>query len=1620
MNATQTALIKSVILAATGLMVIATTYAQQNKTKVSLQKSSELSTIITIDVPSPNQVKVNTPRGAASIYFVDGAVNILEKGAPFLPKISRSIIIPNGSNARVKVLSSQYKDIENVSIAPSKGNLSRDIDPAKVPFTYGAVYRKDEFFPNNIANLSKSYRLRQFEGATINIFPLQYNPVSKILRVYTSVTVEVTYTPSGVSKPIAKTTINDRGFSEVYKSQFINYSNQNLRYTPLSDEGTMLVVCHPAFMSAMQPFVDWKNQRGVKTVMVDYTQIANSSDALKTYVKNYYTQNGLTFLLLVGDAAQIPAKVLPQTSSTGNGDSDAFYGFLEGDDSYPEVMVGRFSAETVEHVTTMVNRTIAYEKNLDEKATWLENAMGIASDEGGNGQGDNGESDKVHMENIRAKLTAYGYTTVSQVYDPGALSTTVSQLINDGVGLINYVGHGADTKWVTTGFSSYNASALTNNNRWPYIFDVACVNGNFVGQTCFAEAFTRASNITGPTGTVNIVASTINQAWDPPMAGQDNMVDILIESNQNNIRRTFGGIVVNACMGMNDKYGADGYEMTQFWTIFGDPSLLVRTKRPAVISASHQDVLVLGQSNLEVSCSADNATATLWQNGTILASGKTAGGSVSLSFTSLSTQNPVLLTISGFNLKTTIDTLPVIVADKPFLIVTSISPVGSLSNHTEENLDLTLKNLSSNPTQVTDLLVKLRCKDSRITFIDSTETIAAIGLDPITLNGGFKILVNSEMPDLSTLKFTAFISGKVGVENYKDTVTYTMVVKKPAIKISDIAVDDALGNNNGNIEPGEFGTLNLTLSNNGHAPALTPALSIFSTNTSLLEILTTPISLETINPGESKAISVQFSSPSSAVNGQMLYVKAIATCSNIIQTVDSSSFVLGASNYILMQNGTVVACSKKLFDTGGPNNDYKSSENYTLTISAADPSLRVKVKFNIFETSTYDNLTIYDGVSTQSSIIGSYNGSKNPFEVVSSGSYLTIKFTSGSSTSGKGWDADILCITPVSTPACPTIISPINGATNQRIPQLSWTGKDADEYTVFYGTEATPSLFTRTTEKTLDVPFQPNTTFYWQVISKNQVGANSNCPVNSFTTSASPDSLVMKNGSGVTCNGRFFDKGGPNADYTNSTRETYTIFPAKPGAMVTANFTKLVLELEYDTLYVWNGPDNRSPLIGAFNSESVPATLQNLVANNTSGALTFQLFADALVEKAGWIADIGCSLPGNSSEVSLSITDGVNPVVDATLTVGKLIYHTNSSGIALLTMPYGTYEVKVEKEGYSTISTTVAVSEPTTSKSVVLEKKRTLTITVSNSETGTPVYPANVVVNGTTYKTNGIGKIIADIGSLTSTSWSIGASGYVVKQGSATTTETSNVLAVEITPLHHIKIKVENALNNQPIKGAIINVGPAQLVSATDGFAHVINVAGTYSVSASAVGYIDKPTENLALSSTSNSVISLMPTQHNVTIWVKESGNNRGVVNATVTINGANYNTDSEGKVVVNLYAGNYTFTVSISNYETYQSSFEVAATDISVTALLVISGVDNESITNLNLYPIPADREVIIAWGNQSKGILTLTNVTGVLILKQEITSGEIIDVSNLSSGVYLARITIDGKTQTTKLIVQ
>ena len=52
-----------------------------------------------------------------------------------------------------------FTDYQNVLIAPSKGNLYRNVNPDEVQFQFGDAYVKDEFFPGKTAELMEPFVL---------------------------------------------------------------------------------------------------------------------------------------------------------------------------------------------------------------------------------------------------------------------------------------------------------------------------------------------------------------------------------------------------------------------------------------------------------------------------------------------------------------------------------------------------------------------------------------------------------------------------------------------------------------------------------------------------------------------------------------------------------------------------------------------------------------------------------------------------------------------------------------------------------------------------------------------------------------------------------------------------------------------------------------------------------------------------------------------------------------------------------------------------------------------------------------------------------------------------------------------------------------------------------------------------------------------------------------------------------------------------------------------------------------------------------------------------------------------------------------------------------------------
>lgn len=617
---------------------------------VKLISSTNNESLIKIDVNAFSKKPVMVGSNKAFIVQTPNGISIHKKGCPDIPKITISLIIPKNADMAYEIVDSKYTEYKNIDIAPSKGTVSRQFNLKDIPFTRGEVYNQNAMFPGNLVELDAPYMLRDVNGQAVSFLPFQYNPQTKTLIVYTELLVRVyNRNASKQSTVITDATSFDPTFLKIYESQFLN-SSVLPTTAPLAEGGKMLIICNDAYVSAMTPFVNWKKQIGIPTTIVPISAVVNTTTSIKNYVANYYNANGLTYLLIVGDAQH----VTPMTF-TNSGDSDNGYSYIVGNDRYPDIIVGRMSAESVADVTVQVSRSITYEKNPTVNDTWYKNGMGIASAQG---PGNDAQMDFQQEHSIRTQLLAYTYTNVAEMYDgsqgfadaPGnPTPPMVGAEVNAGLGIINYTGHGSNNAWSSSGFSSTEVNALTNVGKWPFIISVACVNGNFKNLTCFAESWLRANNAGQPTGAVATIMSTINQYWDEPMEGQDQMDTILCEAYANNIKRSFGGIAFNGLIKMNDYYGNSGMDMTDTWTVFGDPSVIVRTDAPSPMTVTHSTLEVVGVTQLAINCNKNGALVCLTKQGNILGTGTIASGSVMINFPAVNSIDSIDVTVTAYN-----------------------------------------------------------------------------------------------------------------------------------------------------------------------------------------------------------------------------------------------------------------------------------------------------------------------------------------------------------------------------------------------------------------------------------------------------------------------------------------------------------------------------------------------------------------------------------------------------------------------------------------------------------------------------------------------------------------------------------------------------------------------------------------------------------------------------------------------------------------------------------------------------------------------------------------------------------------------------------------------------------
>lgn len=842
-------------------------HAQQTEIRIIQTHPDLISTEVHFQLGEYELIQSSTSN--EQLLKVNGSAPILMKGAPDLPQFSYSIQIPDDHEMEIEVIADNYTEITNVNIPASPGNYYRN-DP-RITRSYEAVFNRNEFYPTNLASLSQAYIYKSLRGQALHIYPFQYNQQTKTLRVHQSVQLRVKSSgrastinclPSNL--PIS----NSKREQGKLKQHFINYSSA--RNTESISPERIMIITTEAFIPELNTYLSWKRACGFIIDLRTIEQPGNANQ-LKQFISGAYLQQPFSKLLLIGDYLQVPSIM------RFGGASDPSYGYILGDDCYPEIQVGRISAETIPELQTQLNRIMAYEKAIGMHH--FDRFAGIAS---ALGPGDNNEYDFEHSRGIGNQLMQADYTHFDELYDgsqggtdlPGNPSpATLIHALNAGSGLLMYTGHGTRSTLSTTGFGIDDASSLSNQNQLPFVVSVACLNGDFVGGTCLAEALVRTETNSGAVGAVGAYMSSINQSWNPPMSAQDEMARILSGNDPEFHDFSLGTLCELACLKMMDDYGDAGAEMAATWHLFGDPTMNLRTRIPQTLQATFASELPVNSTEIVVQCSTENALVALSQNDELLGAAYVTGGIALIHLDPLASLDSISVCITAQNYYPFVGSIDVIPSEQAHIALTSVIINDSLGNSNglidaDEHvfLEIHFSNLGMLASNALNLSVT--CENTALEFIQSqcsSESLEALSDGQTAC---IELLISQEIIDYSEVHFLIQFS-----DNQGNSWSYTHQEKShaPVIRMQPYQILELDGNFNGRADPSETIQVAIPFFNAGHAPS-SPFECHISTESDFIDIQQYATQIPAMDPDSGKNAFVELYIHPEAIRGSFILI----------------------------------------------------------------------------------------------------------------------------------------------------------------------------------------------------------------------------------------------------------------------------------------------------------------------------------------------------------------------------------------------------------------------------------------------------------------------------------------------------------------------------------------------------------------------------------------------------------------------------------------------------------------------------------------------------------------------------------------------------------------------------
>ena len=287
-----------------------------------------------------------------------------------------------------------------------------------------------------------------------------------------------------------------------------NYDVLPQQLNPL--RGTYLIIARQGLVDQgyVDVFAEFKKTQGFDVRVVALTDSELAVSTVQDYIFQYYNDDPmLEYILLIGDVdgfSEIPSYYYgPENDVT-----DQKYTHLSGDDFIPDVFIGRISVDSAYELAVIMLKTIAYARDpFAYNQDWLDKALIVA--------GNYSNTPPIPITPkwtsywLREELINYGYDSVDTVFYPPIQqgATYITEVIDNGVGIVNYRGWGDANGWHYPEFHVEDVQNLNNGWMTPVFMSYVCNSNDFANNVdpCFSEAILRSGSTINPKGGVAFI-----------------------------------------------------------------------------------------------------------------------------------------------------------------------------------------------------------------------------------------------------------------------------------------------------------------------------------------------------------------------------------------------------------------------------------------------------------------------------------------------------------------------------------------------------------------------------------------------------------------------------------------------------------------------------------------------------------------------------------------------------------------------------------------------------------------------------------------------------------------------------------------------------------------------------------------------------------------------------------------------------------------------------------------------------------------------------------------------------------------------------------------------------------